>query len=60
MKKFVYRVRYRYRAYHPGAEVELTEVEAIQLDNEAPGVVERVGPVLSPPKPAPKPVKDEA
>lgn len=57
MKQQRYRVRYRYRDYHPGAEVELTEDEAIRLNNEAPGVVEHVGPVLVK-QPAPK-AKDE-
>lgn len=63
MKKHTYTIRYRYRDYHPGATVELTEDEATRLDNEAPGVCERTGPAAAehPPKPAPKvTAKEEA
>lgn len=57
MKEQRYRVRYRYNGVSAGTELELTEEEATQLNNEAPDVVELIGPA-KPKQPAPKP-KDE-
>lgn len=42
MKKQIYRLRRAYGGWAAGEEIELTKVEAIELDNAAPGVVERV------------------
>ena len=42
--KQTYRLTRRYKDWGAGREVELTEDEAIRLDNEAPGVLERIIP----------------
>lgn len=60
MTKRTYRFTRGYGKHAAGAEVELTEVEAIRLNNEAPGVLERVGRESPPPaRPAAKPVVKE-
>jgi hypothetical protein len=49
--KHSYRLRRRHGAWGAGAVVELTEDEAIRINNEAPGAIE--GPiVVELPKPA--------
>lgn len=58
MKKQPYRVRFRAGAYAAGDIVELTQDEATRLENETPGLLE-LAPEAAPPKPAPKPAKDE-
>lgn len=62
MKKHIYRTQRRHGAWAAGAELHLTEIEAIQLENEAPGLLERLGEAPTEPqptKPAPR-AKDEA
>lgn len=57
-KEYTYRVRFRYDGVSAGTEIKLTEEEAIRINNEAPGVLERI-PDAQPQKPAPKPTKEE-
>lgn len=42
MKKQTYRIRFRHAQWSAGDEVELSEKEAAQMDNAAPGVLELV------------------
>lgn len=56
----VYRVRRRYGPWSAGDEVVLTDLDAIQWDNESPGLFERIErPAPTNKLPAPK-VMDDA
>lgn len=58
MSTHTYRLTRRHGAHAAGAELRLTEDEAQQLDNEAPGVLE--GPYTAvPAKEAPKVKSDD-
>ena len=45
MKKETYRIRFRHAQWSAGDEIQLSEDEAIRLDNKAPGVLERIIPI---------------
>jgi len=58
MTKQTYRLTRRHGTYAAGVEIELSEAEAVALDNEAPGVLE--GPITTEPAKAAPKVKPRA
>jgi hypothetical protein len=55
MKKQTYRITRRHGSHAAGDEVQLTEAEAIAIENEAPGVLE--GPITDEKPKAAEPAK---